>query len=197
MYSYSVVAILILSRLFNREIGWASKTFGSICLSKRFIQSNKPFIPKESSMRPCTKEHSAKQKNSETVEELEADLIAPEPKITEFLQNSGQWKIGSVRISVTSRMGILNCCKAFWLKGDTNTCVTMQHVQEKNKMKCMNCMEYYFELSNKAWKRVLCCWKFHNYDYYGLAQCDYKINGILHHKWKPPSETAAKQNKLL
>ncbi len=37
----------------------------------------------------------------------------------------------------------------------------------------------------------------HDQDYYGLARCDYKIHGILHHNWKPQTETTAKQNKRL
>ncbi len=68
---------------------------------------------------------------------------------------------------------------------------------KKTKWKCMICMEYCYVLSNKAWNGVSCCRKFHDQDYYGLARCDFKIHGILCQNWKPPTETATKQNKKL
>ncbi len=61
----------------------------------------------------------------------------------------------------------------------------------------MICIEYCCVLSNMAWSGVSCCRKFHDQDSYGLGRCDYKIHGILHHNWKPQTETTAKQNKRL
>ncbi len=69
--------------------------------------------------------------------------------------------------------------------------------KKKTKWMCMICMEYYCMLSNKACNGVSCCRKFYAQDYYGLARCDYKIDGILFNNWKLPTETIAKQNKRL